>query len=299
MPVRKTKIICRFIASAVFICTAAFLPSNTLAQQTFESPALAAEAFVDALATNDAKALASILGADWMTFIPTDTIGREDVDAFMAAWNKSHRFKSIAYGKVQLAVGPEDWTLPIPIVKKGERWRFDTLAGAEEMRIRRIGRNELAAIQAAMAYYDAQKEYALTDRNGDGMLEYARKLISSPGKRDGLYWPVANGEAQSPLGPLFGGDTPGNDYHGFYYKILTGQGPNANGGAYDYLIQGRMMAGFALVAWPVTYGDSGVTTFLVSHDGRVYQKDLGPETDKIARAMVRFDPDSSWEAVTP
>ena len=182
MPARKTKIIYRLIAAVVFVCTAAFLPSNTRAQQTFESPALAAEAFVDALATNDAKALASILGADWKTFIPTDTIGWEDVDAFMAAWNKTHRFKSIAYGKVQIAVGPEDWTLPIPIVKKDKRWRFDTLAGAEEMRTRRIGRNELAAMQAVMAYYDAQKEYAISDRNGDGMLEYARKLISSPAK---------------------------------------------------------------------------------------------------------------------
>lgn len=299
MPTRKTKIVYRLIAAVVFVCAAAVFPSNTLAQQTFESPALAAEAFVGALATNDAQALASILGADWRSFIPTDNIDREDVDAFMAAWNKTHRFKSIAYGKVQLAVGPEDWTLPIPIVKKGERWRFDTLAGAEEMRTRRIGRNELSTMQAMLAYYDAQKEYALADRNGDGMLEYARRLISSPGKHDGLYWPVADGEAQSPLGPLFGDDTLGNNYFGFHYKILTAQGPNAPDGAYDYLIKDRMRAGFALVAWPVTYGDSGVTTFLVSHDGRVFQKDLGPDTDQIVRAMVRFDPDSSWEVVTP
>ena len=299
MPTRMNNNVYRFFAAVVFVCTAAFLPSNSLAQQNFESPALAAEAFVSALATNDATVLASILGADWKTFIPTDTIGREDVDAFMAAWNKTHRFKSIAYGKVQIAVGPEDWTLPIPIVKKDKRWRFDTLAGAEEMRTRRIGRNELAAMQAVMAYYDAQKEYAISDRNGDGMLEYARKLISSPGKNDGLFWPVADGEAESPLGPLFGDDTPGNDYHGFYYKILTGQGPNAPGGAYDYLINNRMMAGFALVAWPVAYGDSGVMTFLVSHDGRVYQNDLGPATDQTARTMTRFDPDSSWEAVLP
>ena len=224
MPTRMNNNVYRFFAAVVFVCTAAFLPSNSLAQQNFESPALAAEAFVSALATNDATVLASILGADWKTFIPTDTIGREDVDAFMAAWNKTHRFKSIAYGKVQIAVGHEDWTLPIPIVKKGERWRFDTQAGAEEMRTRRIGRNELAAIQAVLAYYDAQKEYALIDRNDDGMLEYARKLISSPGEHDGLYWPVADGEAESPLGPLFGDDTPGNDYYGYRYRILTSQG---------------------------------------------------------------------------
>jgi hypothetical protein len=275
------------------------LPSTSIAQQAFDTPVLAADAFVDAVAKNDTEALASILGDDWRAFIPTDDIDQTDVDAFLDAWNKKHRFKQIAYGKGLIAVGREDWTLPIPIVKQGERWHFDTRAGAEEMRIRRIGRNELATIQAVMAYYDAQKEYALTDRNGDGMLEYARKLISSPGLHDGLYWPVQEGEAESPLGPLFGDDTPGNDYYGYYYRILTAQGPNAPGGPYDYLINDHMRAGFALVAWPVTYGDTGVTTFLVSHAGMVHQKDLGPETDATARAIMRFDPDSTWTAVPP
>ena len=167
------------------------------------------------------------------------------------------------------------------------------------MRIRRIGRNELSTMQAVLAYYDTQKEYAQADRNGDGMLEYARVLVSSPGRHDGLYWPVSDGEAQSPLGPLFGSDTPGSDFHGYYFKILTGQGANAPGGEYSYLIENRMAAGFALVAWPVAYGDSGVMTFLVSHDGRVYQNDLGPASDQTARTMTRFDPDSSWEAVLP
>ena len=299
MPTQKTKVVYRFVTAVAVLCSAAFFPSSTRAQQTFESPVLAAEAFVDAVATGNAQALASILGTDWKTFIPTDNIDQEDIDAFLTAWGKTHRFKSIAYGKVQLAVGPGDWTLPIPIVKKGERWRFDTLAGAEEMRIRRIGRNELSAMQAVLAYYDAQKEYALADRNGDGILEYARILVSSPGEHDGLYWRVSDGEAQSPLGPLFGSDTPGSDFHGYYFKILTGQGANAPGGEYNYLIENRMAAGFALVAWPMAYGDSGVMTFLVSHDGRVYQNDLGPASDQTARTMTRFDPDSSWEAVLP
>jgi len=299
MSIQHTRFSLLRIALVPLMYLVACLPSTAFAQQTFDTPALAAEVFVEAVAKNDTAALASILGNDWRDFIPTDNIDQTDVDAFLAAWNNQHHFKQIAYGKGMIAVGPEDWTLPIPIVKRGERWHFDTLAGAEEMRTRRIGRNELAVIKAVLAYYDAQKEYALADRNGDGMLEYARKLISSPGEHDGLYWPVADGEAESPLGPLFGDDTPGNDYHGFYYRILTGQGPNPPGGAYDYLVNNRMTAGFALVAWPVAYGDSGVMTLLVSHDGRVYQNDLGPETDKIARAMVRFDPDSSWEAVTP
>jgi hypothetical protein len=281
------------------MCLAACLPSTAFAQQTFDTPALAAEVFVDAVARNNTEALGAILGDDWRDFIPTENIDQTDVDAFLEAWNNTHRFKQIAYGKGLIAVGPEDWTLPIPIVKQGERWRFDTRAGAEEMRTRRIGRNELAVMQAVMAYYDSQKEYALIDRNGDGMLEYARKLISSPGLYDGLYWPVQEGEAESPLGSLFGDDTPGNDYYGYYYRILTAQGPNAPGGPHDYLINGRMRAGFALVAWPVTYGDTGVTTFMVNHDGQVYQKDLGSETDATARAIMRFDPDATWMVVSP
>lgn len=299
MSVQHTRFSGLKIVLVAFMGLAIVCPLTAFAQQTFDTPALAAEAFVDAVAKNDTAALAAILGNDWRDFIPTDNIDRTDVDAFLTAWNNQHHFKQIAYGKGMIAVGPEDWTLPIPIVKKGERWTFDTRAGAEEMRIRRIGRNELAVIQAVMAYYDAQKEYALVDRNGDGMLEYARKLISSPNLHDGLYWPVSTDEAESPLGPLFGDDTPGNDYHGYYYRILTAQGPDAPGGAYDYLIKGRMRAGFALVAWPVAYGDTGVTTFLVSHDGRAFQKDLGSETETIAQAMVRFDPDSSWEVVMP
>ena len=299
MSIQHTRFSILWVAVVPLMCLAAGLPSTAFAQQTFATPALAAEVFVDAVARNDTAALGAILGNDWRDFIPTDDIDQTDVGAFLAAWNHAHRFKQIAYGKGLIAVGREDWTLPIPIVKKDGRWMFDTRAGADEMRTRRIGRNELAVMQAVMAYYDAQKEYALIDRNGDGMLEYARQLISSPGLQDGLYWPVSKDEAESPLGPLFGDDTPGKDYYGYYYRILTAQGPDATGGAYDYLINDRMRAGFALVAWPVTYGGTGVTTFLVSHDGRVYQKDLGPETDGEARAMTRFDPDATWTAVSP
>lgn len=299
MIVKNTKVLCRLFVTVVVLWLAVSGQDHALAQQTFDSPDLASEAFVEAVATKDADALGSILGSDWKEFIPTDNISPEDVDAFIAAWDKTHRFKPIAYGRVQLAVGSEDWTLPIPIVKEGETWRFDTIAGAEEMRTRRIGRNELSAMQAAMAYYDAQMEYALVDRNGDGVLEYAQQFLSSPGQRDGLYWPVTAGEKESPLGPLFGEDEPGKDYHGYYYRILSGQGHNAPGGAYDYKINGRMSAGFALVAWPVDYGDTGVMTFIVSHDGQVYEKDSGPATDQVARVMALFDPDPSWEKVAP
>lgn len=299
MIAKKVKVLRRPFVAAAVLWLAVFGTDLALAQQTFDSPDLAAEAFVEAVAAKDDDALNSILGSDWKEFIPTDNISQEDVDAFIAAWDKTHRFKPIAYGRVQLAVGPEDWTLPIPIVKEGDRWHFDTIAGAEEMRTRRIGRNELSAMQAVLAYYDAQKDYALTDRNGDGVLEYAQRLLSSPGQRDGLYWPVAAAEGESPLGPLFGEDEPGKDYNGYYYRILTGQGHNASGGAYDYKINGRMSAGFGLVAWPVKYGDTGVMSFVVSHEGKVFQKDLGADTDAKSRAMTLFDPDASWEEVTP
>jgi hypothetical protein len=189
-------------------------------------------------------------------------------------------------------------------VKTGQGWRFDTKAGAEEMRLRRIGRNELAVMQVMLAIYDAEKEYARVDRNRDGVLQYAAKFTSSPGKQDGLYWPTKANEPQSPLGPAVvaartagGGSDAG--YYGYRYKLLTGQGKNAPGGAYDYTVRGRMIGGFAAVAWPVKYGDTGVMTFMVSHDGVVYEKDLGPDTAARAAAITRFDPDSSWQKVDP
>jgi hypothetical protein len=189
--------------------------------------------------------------------------------------------------------------LPIPIVEGKGGWRFDARAGADEIRTRRIGRNELTAMQASLAYYDAQKEYATADRHGDGVLQYAQRIVSTPGMKDGLYWAELPGEDESPLGPVFGDDKPGDSYHGYLFRVLKAQGPNAPGGAYDYRIKGRMTAGFALVAWPLRYGDTGVMTFMVSHDGRLYQKDLGPNTGAIARSMTRFDPDGTWKEVNP
>jgi hypothetical protein len=269
------------------------------AQQDFSSPEAAATAFADALATNDPDALGKVLGADWRRYIPTDGVDMDDVYAFLAGWSKSHKILTNSPSTAHLAIGDSDWTLPIPIVNRGAAWRFDTRAGAEEIRTRRIGRNELAAMQAALAYYDAQKDYALVDRNGDGVLEYAQRIVSTPGKNDGLYWAALAGEPDSPLGPLFGDDRPGDDYHGYYFRILKAQGPNAPGGAYDYRINDRMVSGFGLVAWPVKYGDSGVMTFMVSHDGKLFERDLGPGTDGVVRAMTRFDPGPGWQAVSP
>ena len=162
------------------------------------------------------------------------------------------------------------------------------------MRIRRIGRNELAAMQALLAYYDAQKDYATADRNSDGVLEYAQRFLSTPGKRDGLYWP---NDPASPLGPLYGNDTKDGVYHGYRFRILKAQGPAARGGARDYVVKGHMTQGFAAIAWPAKWNDTGVMTFIVNHDGDVYQKDLGPGTDAAARAMNVFNPDKSWTKV--
>jgi hypothetical protein len=290
-----------WVRGAVVLAAAATLsvavPAR--AQQAFASPDAAATALVNALATSDGDALRQVLGADWKRFIPTADLDQDDVYAFLGAHAKQNRIVRDAAGKARLAVGPKDWILPIPIVQNGGNWRFDTRAAADEMRTRRIGGNELAAIQAALAYYDAQKAYASADRNGDGVLEYAQRIVSTPGRRDGLYWAALPGEAESPLGPLFGDDRPGDGYHGYRFRILDAQGPAARGGAYDYRIKGRMTAGFALVAWPVRYGDTGVMSFMVNHDGRVVEKDLGPGTDAAARAMRRFDPDKSWQPVAP
>lgn len=286
-------------AAAVAI-TLSLASGASFAQRAYPTPEAAAQAFVDAVSRVDAAALGTVLGPDWRRFVPPAGIDAEDVYTFLGAWAKRHQVILENPGKAVLAAGEGDWTLPVPIVKTAAGWRFDPRAGADAMRSRRIGRNELAAMQAALAYFDAQKEYAQKDRDGNGVLEYAQKFASSPGKHDGLYWPDAAGQDESPLGPLYAPRTAGEGYHGYHFKILKAQGKDAPGGAYDYVIGGRMRGGFALVAWPVRYGETGVMSFLVSHDGIVYEKDLGPGSDAAARALTRFDPDPGWrKAIVP
>ena len=270
------------------------------AQKVYQTPQAAGDALLAAVAGSDPAALHEVLGADWKRYIPTAGVDDEDVYAFLAAAARSKSIVTDSPQQAHLAVGPTGWTLPIPIVKRGSGWAFDPRSGADEIRTWRIGRNELDAVQAALAYVDAQKEYAAEDRDGDGRPEFAQRIVSTPGKQDGLYWAALPGEPESPLGPLFAGDVPGGDgYHGYRFQILKAQGPNAPGGARNYVVNGHMTEGFALVAWPSKYGETGVKTFIVSRDGQVYEKDLGPKTDAIARAMTRFDPDSSWSKVAP
>jgi hypothetical protein len=270
-----------------------------VAQNAYPTPEAAAEALVDGIARHDRDAIKAVAGSEYEKYFPSSKTDPEDVTNFLAAWARGHAIVPAGNDKAFLGVGKNGWTLPIPIVKSAAGWRFDTKAAPEEMRVRRIGRNELAAIQVALAYTDAQEEYFSKDRNGDGVKEFAPRGLSSPGKRDGLYWASLPGEEESPLGAEFADAKVGQPYHGYLYRVLTAQGKDAPGGARSYVKNGRMTEGYALVAWPARYDDTGVMTFVVNRDGIVYQKDLGPGTDAAARAITAYNPDSSWAKVVP
>lgn len=275
------------------------------AQQTFKAPDEAANALVSAAKSGDPKAIVTVLGPDGNDIVSS---GDDVADAatrakFVAAYEAKHQIEMEGETKAVMVVGNDDFPLPIPLVRKDGTWQFDTAAGREEIVARRIGKNELDAIQACLAYVDAQNDYAEKDRTGAGANIYAQRIVSQPGKKDGLYWPTSQGEDPSPLGELVAeatrqGYRVGGErapYHGYYFKALTKQGAAASGGELEYIVRGKMIGGFALVAYPAEYRNSGVMTFIVSHEGIVYQKDLGPETAKLAEAMMSFNPDRSWQ----
>jgi len=279
-------------------------------QETFPSPDEAVKALVDALNAVDANALSAIFGPGNKDVICSGdpAADKTERERFINLYTQKSKLEEADANKVILYVGNEEWPFAIPIVKKDGAWRFDTDEGREEIFARRIGRNELSVIQICLAYVDAQREYALRDRDSDALLAYAQKFVSDSGKKDGLYWKAKEGDEQSPLGPLvaaaqeqgYTGKQSGNQpvpYHGYYYRILKAQGKNALGGSYDYVIKGKMIGGFALVAYPARYGSSGIMAFIVNHDGVVYQKDLGENSKKDALAMKLFNPDSTWEKV--
>ena len=267
-----------------------------LGQAVFITPEDAANTFTEALVNDDAEMLTRVLGADYREVLPLDEVDAEDVDSYITAWEKHHTLLPQGDQKMLIAIGEGEWTMPIPIVQSASGWYFDIEEGLDRMRIRRIGRNELDSMQAVLAYYDAQMEYAQQDRNGNGLLEYAQKFISTSGAQDGLFWEVESGAAPSPLGPLLADRSEGGGYHGYFYRILKAQGENARGGAYSFLLGDRMQAGFAMIAWPEEYGESGVMSFLVSHAGIVYEQNLGPDGADIAEAMSAYDPDADWIA---
>ena len=277
-------------------------------QKTFKSSEEAVKSLMEAVRTNNTKELLAILGPGGKEIIfsgdeVADKTGRE---RFVELYEEMNKLVKETDTKVILQVGNGDWPFPVPMVKKGESWVFDSMAGKEELLNRRIGRNELNTIQTCLAYVDAQREYAMKDRDSNKLLEYAQKFGSTKGKKDGLYWEAKEGEELSPFGSLAAravqagyapkkpGDKPA-PYYGYFFKILKAQGKNAPGGAYDYVIKEKMIGGFALVAYPAEYGASGIMTFTVNHDGVVYEKDLGKETGKIAGAMTKFDPDKTWK----
>jgi hypothetical protein len=270
------------------------------AQQAFSTPEKAVEAFVMALGKEkaDQVRLTELLGKDWRQVIPREGVQRSDVDEFLKQYHEQHHIEKTTDRKATLSVGSDRWTLPIPLVKGANGWQFDMKAGSNEIRARRIGRNELYTVQSVLTYHDAQMDYASVDNDDDGALEYAQNILSTPGTHDGLYWADDDSGQVSPLGPLFGEAAGGDDWHGYHFRILKGQGPSAPGGAYSYMIGDKMSRGFALVAWPAKYDDTGVMSFLISHEGQVFEKDLGPDSDKLAKSMKLFDPDNSWKEVT-
>lgn len=292
----------RLLAS-ILLGSALALPAPAVlagGQQSFATPEAAMEAFGTAVIDSDEAALRAMFGANFRQLIPP--VGAERRYEFIEAWAKSHKIEPDGDGRARIAAGQKGWTLPIPLEKTASGWRFDMKAGMDEIAVREIGRNELSAIQVVKAYADAQREYIARDRNGDGVPEYAQKIASSAGKMDGLYWPSKANEEPSPLGRLLAdaaaekGRKPGS-YHGYSYRILTAQGPDAAGGARNYIVDGRMTGGFGLIAWPTSYGRSGVMSFMINQDGQVYEKNLGPDTATQAARVKAFNPDATWRMV--
>jgi len=293
--------------TAVLVCGG--LVGAARAQKSFTSPEEAFNAAIAAAKSNDDKQILAIFGnqAKDILFSGDRVADERRRKEFIAAYDERHHIENKGEERI-LIVGKQNWPLPIPVVKKGNSWVFDIAKGKEEILNRRIGENELYTIQVMLAVVDAEREYAMKDRDRNGLLEYAMKFISDPGKKNGLYWDSKQGEPESPFGPIMtqarsegyqktaAGAVP--PYHGYYYRILTAQGKNAAGGAYSYMVKGKMIGGFAVVAYPAEYGNSGVMTFIVNHDGKVFQKNLGSNTASIAKGMKEYNPDSTWTAAS-
>jgi hypothetical protein len=299
----ETRTIRRIGLGAVAVLCLAMSPAT--AQQSYKSPDEAAAALAAAVKSGAKADMLKVLGADGEDIVDSgDNVADADTRSkFTKAYDAKHAVK-IDGKKASLIVGPDDFPFPIPLVHNKAGWEFDTDEGRREILARRVGRNELDTIQTCLAFVDAENEYADKD-HGDGVGAYAQRIVSTPGKQDGLYW--KSDANDSPLGALAAdaaaeGYKAGGEpqpYHGYYYRILTGQGQNAPGGALSYVIKGKMIGGFALLAWPADYGNSGVMTFIVNHAGTVYQKDLGKDTEAAAKRIMWFDPDRGWSKVEP
>ncbi|MBL9172292.1 MAG: DUF2950 domain-containing protein [Verrucomicrobiales bacterium] len=281
--------------------TAADLP------RTFASPEDAVAALRDAVTRSDTASITAIFGTEGSYLInPDPVMAASELNRFSQALSQGYQIVPTGPDRRELDAGTNGWPFPVPIVESSGTWRFDAAAGREEILNRRIGADELKVLESLRAFVAAQREYALSDRDGNDILEYAGKFISAPGRKDGLYWPPELDGTESPMGPLVAaaqqeGYSPRSSesatarpFHGYYFKILTRQGRHAPAGAYDYRINGHLIGGFAAVAWPAEYGETGVMTFIVNQQGRVYQKDLGPKTASIASRMKEYDPGTGW-----
>ena len=307
---RSAHYLLQFFAAAVVVMILTFAGMTADAavkQKGFASAEEAVKAAMAAVKSGNDKEVLAIFGTGAKEVISSgDPVSdKQRRERFIHAYEQKNGLSKEG-DKMVLTVGEKDWPFPIPLVKKGDQWVFDTKAGKDEILNRRIGQNELSTIQTMLAIVDAQREYAMNDRDGDGVLEYSEKFRSDPGKKNGLYWVTKEGEEPSPLGDLLARaraegytkagtkDKPA-PFHGYYFRMLMKQGKHAPGGAYDYVVKGKQFGGFAVVAYPAIYGNSGVMTFVVNHEGVVYEKDLGKDTAKTAKAMTAFDPDTSWK----
>jgi hypothetical protein len=280
--------------------------NRSVPQKDFASVEEAAQALVAASRTDGTQALLEVLGQEAEPTVDSgDPVQDKNArEQFLRAYDAIHTFDASVAGVTTLEVGPDKWPFPFPLVERGGRWRFDTAAGTEEVLNRRVGANEFSAIQSCLAFVDAQREYYERNVQQDPLLQFAQKLISTEGKKDGLYWPTSGDEPLSPLGEQFAqaraegyfleGAPKGTPYHGYIFQLLTSQGSHASGGAYDYMVGDKMLGGFGLLAFPAEYGSSGVMSFIVNHDGVVFSRDLGAETHRLAKDLRTFDPDSTW-----
>jgi len=312
----KSETLCRYWLAGVITVIIVVAASSSVVhaqdarQEKFKSPEDAFSALIEATKGNDIVKLMAIFGPQGKYIISSgDAV--EDSNArkrFVKAAEEAVKFTKLDDNTVLAVIGKDACSFPIPIVRSDQEWAFSTDDGRQEIITRRIGKNELSVIQVAKAHVAAQLEYYRKDRDGSGVLQYAQRFISHEGKKDGLYWKAGAGEEGSPLGPLFVRATeegytvkkPGEKhkpYHGYYFKILRSQGSKAPGGELDYVINGRMTAGFGFLAYPAQYGVSGIMTFMVNQKGIIYQKDLGPKTEEIARAVTKYDPDETWKAL--
>jgi hypothetical protein len=311
MHIRQIAALSAFSISVAVVVMMTFAGTSFAAvkQKSFGSAGEAVKALVTAARNNDDKELSAIFGPDAKGLLSSgDAVAdRQRREKFLKYYDEKNSLSPEGNSMI-IVIGKNNWPFPIPLVKKGETWIFDTQKGKEEILNRRIGENEMSTIQACLAIIDAQREYAIKDLDSDGFLEYAEKFRSDPGKKNGLYWDTKEGEESSPLGEIFAKaktegyvkkenkDNP-EPYHGYYFKILKAQGKHAPGGAYNYVIKGNMIGGFAVAAWPAKYRNSGIMTFIVNHDGVVYQKDLGLNTKQAVKRMNVFNPDANWEKV--